>query len=297
MQQPNYIVFQCYGQESVFLECTFALLSLSRLYGKDGLSGTEIWIYTDNPDWFSTFKDCNLPLNFRRVDADTIRAWRGTIDFVHRVKIEVLLDFTSKHTGNILYADTDVVFTHQLEPAWAAIERGTLFMHIREGKVSDKPNPLLTKLDRYLRSKPAGNEPPLYDLDMWNAGVLGFNASQRPLLEKVLQFTDTEFPQFPKHIIEQFAFSIQFQQTGHLQPAFPYTLHYWSMKELRVVLKSFFDYYKGCTWHQLADYSGNIQLYEFALAKTRFLYNRTIWEKLNKKPWDPNIYDWAALTK
>src|ERR1022692_2665780 len=113
--QPNYIVFQCYGNEGVFHECTYALLSLSRLYAQGELTNTEIWIYTDNPGWFRSFEGCWLPLHYREIDKATIQQWRGKIDFVHRVKIELLKDFIKDKKGNILYTDTDVVFTHRID--------------------------------------------------------------------------------------------------------------------------------------------------------------------------------------
>ncbi len=48
----NYIVFQCYGNESVFQECANALFSLSRVFEVGGPAGLEVWIYADNSAWF-----------------------------------------------------------------------------------------------------------------------------------------------------------------------------------------------------------------------------------------------------
>ena len=110
MDQTNYIVFLCYGNERVFHECTYALLSLSRIYGQAIPKDTEIWIYTDNPGWFKTLKGCPLPLYFREADSATIKMWRGDIDFVHRVKIETLKDLTKHKKGNVLYMDGHVQF-------------------------------------------------------------------------------------------------------------------------------------------------------------------------------------------
>ena len=298
MNQPNYIIMQSYGNEGVFLECAFALLSLSRLYKTEELSNTEIWIYTDNPGWFKALNS-TLPLHYKVMDEQTIRQWRGQIDFVHRVKIEVLLDFTKDHTGNILYTDTDVVFTHSMDKMWQNIEGGALYMHIMEGRVSDKSNPLLKKLDAYLRTSKAqqASGKPLYDMDMWNAGVIGFNTTKKELLTEILKYTDSEFPKFPKHIVEQFAFSVKFQQAGNVWSAVPYTLHYWNMKELRTVFASFFNHFKGCPWADLARYSSLLQLYVLVLEKIRFEYNRSFTEKLGNKQWQPGNYDWDALAK
>ena len=298
MGQPSYIVTQCYGNEGVFLECAFSMLSLSRLYKPEELNNTEIWIYTDNPGWFKALNS-TLPLHYREIDKATIQQWRGSIDFVHRIKIEALLDFTKERKGNILYVDTDIVFTHRMDNVWQEIEAGALYMHIMEGRVSDRSNPLFKKLDTYLRSAQAQqiNGKPLYDMDMWNAGVLGFNTQHRHLLIDALRYTDTEFPKFPKHIVEQFAFSVYFQMAGDVRSAVPYALHYWNMKEVRAVFASFFEYFRGHSWEDLTRYSSLLQLYVLVLEKVRFQYNRSFADKLLNKQWQPGQYDWAALAK
>ncbi len=294
-QQKSYIVFQCYGNESVFLECTFALLSLSRLYQPEELSNTEVWIYTDNPAWFTKFKHCDLPLHFHTIDKEQIRQWRGAIDFVHRVKIELLLHFTKDRTGSVLYCDTDIIFTHRLDNICQNIGAGSLYMHMMEGKVSDKGNPLLTKLCKFLESErlPAINGKQLQDFNMWNAGVLGFNTSHRGLLEGALKFTDDNFPNFPKHIIEQFAFSVQFQSAGEVKAALPYIIHYWNFKEVRGVFASFLQHFEDADWPALVRHSSMLQMYDLLLEKTRFLYNRSIADKLLGKKWQPEVRDWG----
>lgn len=297
MPQPNYIILQCYGYEAVFLECAYALMSLSRLYTAEELEDTEIWIYTDKPEWFDRFKDCPLPLRFRKIDDALIKQWRGQIDFVHRVKIELLLDFTASHTGNVLYADTDMVFLHRLDDIWNGIAPGGLYMHMQEGRVSGKGNPILRKLDTFLRSsaasKPDGT--PLYDMDMWNAGMLGFHTSHRELLVKVLEYTDSEYPKFPKHVVEQFAFSVQFARKGNIKSALPYALHYWNLKEVRPVIASFLKHFEGRPWADLVRYSALIQMYVLVAEKSIFLQNRSLTDKLLNKKWHPARPDWQAI--
>ena len=299
MHQPNYIILQCYGYEAVFLECAYALMSLSRLYKPEDFTNTEICIYTDKPEWFDRFADCPLPLHFRKMDAALIKQWRGEIDFVHRIKIELLLDFTKNRTGNILYADTDMVFLQKLDDVWNGIAPGELYMHMQEGKISEKGNPLFRKLDTFLRSSKAlkAEGTPLCDLYMWNAGILGFHTSHRELLQKALEYTDSEHPKFPKHIIEQFAFSIQFSSKGNIKSALPYALHYWNMKELRQIIASFLQYFDGKPWADLVRYSSLIQPYILVTEKNMFMQNRSVTEKLLNKKWVPLIPDWELLEK
>ena len=294
----NYIVFQCYGNERVFHECGYALLSLYRLYTGAELKDTEIWIYTDNPGWFQTFRDSPIPLHFRQVDVATIKAWRGSIDFVHRVKIEVLKDLTQNKNGNILYVDTDVVFTHRIEKIFRDLDAGKLYMHIREGKVNDKTNPVFKKLDDYLISAQLKiKDKPLNEMSMWNAGVLGFNTRHNHLLDDILTFTDREYPKFSKHVVEQFACSAYFQSTDEIKAAAPYIFHYWNLKEAGSVLASFFTYFKGKGLEQLVQYSMLLQVETLMQEKVNFLSNHRLQNAISGKKWAPANYDWAELVK
>ena len=297
--QTNYIVFLCYGNESILQECTYALLSLSRLYTPEELANVEIWIYTDNPGWFQSFKECRLPLHYRAIEDKIIKQWRGKIDFVHRLKIEALKDLTKEKNGNILYADADIVFTHRIDKMFRDIQAGKLYMHVNEGIVSNKGNRTLKNLNGYLQKNSffKVNEKPIHDLAMWNAGVLGFNTKYQHLLDDVLTFTDTEYPKFPKHVVEQFAFSVYFQQAGQVKAAAPNIMHYWNLKEARLVLASFFKQFKNSNWDELTRYSQLIQMHVLMQEKVNFFDSRGIVKSLQKKEWLPVKRDWEDMMK
>lgn len=297
--QNNYIVFQCYGQEGVFLECGHALLSLALQYDNEVPADLQVWIYTDNPGWFKILDGINLPLNYRMVDKPTIQQWYGSINFVHRMKIELLKDFAGAREGNVLYCDTDVVFLRKPDEMFRAIGEGKKYMHVMEGKVSEKINPILAKLDKYLRRSVSMrvNDKPLHELAMWNAGVLGFSTNDKAILDEILAFTDREYPGFPKHVVEQFAFSVYFQQAGDVKAAAPYMIHYWNLKEARVALASFFGYFKGRGIEELKRYSQLVQIHVMMQEKMNFIHNRSIADKLMKKEWKPMQYDWKELMK
>jgi len=298
-QQKSYIIFQCYGHEGIFHECAFALLTLSQLYATSEFKNIHVVIYTDNPEWFGRFKDCGVPLLFRKIDDELIKKWRGEIDFVHRVKIEVLRDFTQRKGGNILYLDTDIVFLKRIDMMLEDIHTGDLYMHVMEGIVSEEANPILKKLAFYLREQKTIQLPgkPLYDSAMWNAGVLGFSAQHYALLDNVLFFTDMVYPQFPKHVVEQFAFSLYFQRSAKVRAASPYILHYWNVKEMRIILASFFEYFSNKKWDELVLYSTLIQVHVIMQEKISFLHNRSLMGKLKKESWEPAIPNWELLVK
>jgi hypothetical protein len=298
MSDKACLVFLCYGNERVFHECAYALLSLSRLYPGGVPPGMDIRIYTDDPAWFSSFKDCPLPLSSREVSKDTIRQWRGKIDFVHRVKIEVLKDLVATFDGNVLYADTDVVFTYPIGEVLQGIASGHRYMHIMEGMVSDAGNPVLAKLDQYLRGSGRSIEgKPLHTLAMWNAGVLGFNTRDKALLDSVLSFTDEVHAAYPKHIVEQFAFSVYFGHDGNLRTAAPFIFHYWHLKEAGPLLASFFTHFNKASWEQLCRYATLVQLPNLLQEKANFYRNRTIAAAIAKKHWQPAIPDWGLMVK
>jgi len=295
--QTSYIVLQCYGNDDIFYECTFALLTLSQLYKPEELEHIQIWIYTDKPEWFLSFRDCWLPITLRKISEDVIKGWKGEIDFVHRVKIEVLRDLLQTKAGNVLYLDTDIVFLRRIDSMLHAIAGGNIFMHVMEGIVSDESNPIMKKLCFYLREQQTiqMSGKPLYDSAMWNAGVLGFHSQYHALLDDILFFTDMIFPEFPKHVVEQFAFSLYFQRTASIHAAAPYILHYWNLKELRVLLRSFFGHFKNKPWDDLVAFSKLIQVHVVMQEKLVFLQNRSALGKLTKSEWEPTIPDWNLM--
>jgi|GEM_PF-1009907 len=296
----KYIVFQCYGNEGTFYECAYSLLSLSRMYSPEDLVNTEIWLYTDNPSFFQSFKDCSLPLHYRKLDAAVIKEWKGGINFVHRVKLEILREFTADRDGIVIYLDTDTVFLKRIDEIFIGIKNDeSLYMHLLEGIVCNRENTILRKLDDHLQKSNTApvNGKKINELGMWNAGMLGFDTWYRYLLDEALTFTDTEYPKFPKHIVEQFALSMSFQKEGNVKTAAPYILHYWNMKEARSVLGSFFNYFSDRSWAELVRYSDLVNMHVLMQEKISFLNNRTLLQKLLKKQWRPQKQDWAELVK
>jgi hypothetical protein len=294
----NNIVIQCYGNREVFLECSFLLLTLSRNLHQNP-SPFQVHIYTDNPEWFLSFADCPLPLFFHEINPDILRHWRGKIDFVHRVKIEALLNFCAAYGGNILYLDTDMCALQPIDDIWQQLQLGRSFMHINEGKVGERGNTMLGKLAKFIEASDniqiKGKK--LEECYMWNAGVIGFNSSARPLIDQVKQFTDAVYPDFRKHIVEQFAFSVFFQKSGNLRAAFPYFVHYWGLKEMRRVLADFFTFHHGADWVTLKQNAGAIQPYELAIAKMQYYQHRPVWDKITRKKWQPNLPKWGRVSQ
>lgn len=295
----SYIVMQAYGSEDILNECVFALLTLSRHHTREELQQLSVCIYTDRPEYFRSFKDCWLKLSFKEVNAEILKRWKGDIDFVHRVKIEVLRDFSVAHVGQILYLDTDICFAESSSVLFEEISHEKLYMHIMEGPVHYSDNVVFQKLSKFLKSRSIsvkGNPVPIPDnVAMWNAGVLGFHTRYAPLLDEVLAFTDEIHRQYPRHVVEQFAFSLYFQQTTSVLSAHTAIFHYWNLKELRPILHSFFHQFRAYSWEELIHYGRLIQLPDYLQQKANFYYNRSTLDKLLKKKWRPVLPDWEVL--
>lgn len=301
-QKPYHIVLQAYGHEGILQECLFVLFSFVKMHSKEEQQQVSFHIYTDQPDWFKKYTDCPLDLHFHEITPSLLNQWRGEINFVHRVKIEVLRDFVKKTSGTVLYLDTDVYFTRSLMPMLHRISQGELFMHVAEGSLCDDATPMMAKLHRFFRKQNrfsiAGRQETIpLDTVMWNAGVLGFNTTLAPVLDEVLHFTDAVHKLFPKHIVEQFAFSYYFGKNGAIHNSANSIVHYWILSEVKIVLGSFFEFFKGKSWEDLVRYSELVQHAVLVQEKTSFFINRSVMGKIRQLRWEPVIPDWAALLK
>lgn len=240
----NAILYQVYGGPDFVNECRYSLLKYLQAYNLTPPAHTSIVIYTDAPDAFADFVPFFHQLSIRMLSEETIKKWRGAIDFVHRVKIEMLLDFLQSFDGNILYCDTDTYLTASIQSIFDDLSGGAFYMHQYEGMIDQRENASFHKWETFLSGTSLlyNNKQVAYNktLRMYNAGIVGLNSRYKEVLQDVLALTDTVYQKFPKHIAEQFAFSYCFQKAGTVKPANHFIAHYWNLKEFRRLLKKFF---------------------------------------------------------
>ena len=239
---PNrYILFQAYGNPEILLECRFALMQLLQ---QDGYDTICVVLYTDNPSYFKNELTLFTNVIIKEVTDVQITEWRGKINFVHRVKIKILEDFFSNHAGSVLYCDTDTYCLKPITPLFDDIDKGILYMHSNEGCIKGNRNRIMKKWYQFLTSNEtkaiADFSTNIDTITMWNAGVIGMHSQNAPMLKEVLSITDTLYPIFPRHTVEQFAFSYLFQKNATLLPADPFIFHYWNLKEYRLWLSNFY---------------------------------------------------------
>ncbi len=240
----NWILYQAYGGSDFINECRYSLLKYLQVYNLTPPADMAIAVYTDAPEQFADFTPYLRNLTLQKLEPYSIQKWRGSINFVHRVKIEMLLHFFFRYEGNVLYCDTDTYLTAPVQPVFKDIAAGAFYMHEYEGRIDKNDNPTFGKWERFLAATSVNfNHKTLQfskSLKMFNAGVVGLSSRHKEILHDVLALTDAVYQQFPKHIAEQFAFSYCLQKNGTVKTAGQQVAHYWNLKEFRQLLKTFF---------------------------------------------------------
>lgn len=297
----RYIVYQAYGSLDILNEALYSILSFYKVHGADYRAITIV-VYTDTPLHFETVLGKERVV-CKPLDLSLVKQWRGEIDFVHRVKIETLLHFTATlEQGQVLYLDSDIVFTKPIDYLFDLIEKNQLIMHESEGRLNDSTFPLILKMGKFIKSHQAdlikkGFDIPL-NAGVWNAGVIGFDISKKHLLNKVLCFTDNFYPIYPKHIAEQFGFSLYLSKEGEVYNSADFLFHYWSFKEFRTILRDFFAYHhsRRSDLHQLIAELDFIAPQK--MGEPKRIYDHMHWlpkafRKLKKERWVmPNYKYW-----
>src|SRR5215210_928270 len=121
---PNAILYQAYGGNDFINECRYSLLKYLQVYNLKPPAATAIVIYTDHPHEFSDFIPFFHQFRCKELTKEIITKWRGANNFVHRLKIEMIADFTQSFNGNVLYVDTDTYIKEPLENIFQHIEAG-----------------------------------------------------------------------------------------------------------------------------------------------------------------------------
>ncbi|HUH50798.1 MAG TPA: hypothetical protein VLZ11_01725 [Flavobacterium sp.] len=254
MENQNYILYFTHGSDEFLNEAVFALLSYYAHHKEDE---NKIIVYTDNSAYFK--KRLPQSIEYIALDKETIKKWKGAIDFIHRAKIELLRDFATRYTGNVLYLDSDTYFRTNISILFEHIQNGNAVMSLEEGAINSSPIKHLKDFDRYFKKNnhqlTIGNTSFRFkkDVRMYNAGIIGTRVPESArLFDEALRITDYIYPEHPSHVVEQFAFSYLLQtQNQRVIEAEPLIHHYWYFKEFRVILKDFFETYKDKSFEEL----------------------------------------------
>lgn len=224
-------LYQAYGRQDIIDQVKLSIVSLCQFLSADDL----VAIYTDQSEQLGQFFDGESRVIIVPIDLEIIKAWRGAIDFVHRVKLEAILDCMKRFSQKMIYMDGDTVFTSDPRELASSISDKHFLMHINEGKLNEERDPLAKKIHRFVKGKkfqiPSGEFQIDGNTEMWNAGVIGIGEHSREVIEKALEMTDVLYAGYPKHTMEQLAVSFCLQTKGTISPAESCILHYWDQKD------------------------------------------------------------------
>jgi hypothetical protein len=227
------LVYQGYGRDYIIRQTLFSVTSLLSHLNSD--SPLKIVVYTDKPDIFAAYWGQHPKIQLRPIEAIEIQKWRGAIDFVHRVKLEILLDAEKKFNGNLFYVDSDTYFLADPTVYFSKVNDQTSIMHIAESVLSEAHDPLTKKILKFIKKNAfsLNGQPTTMAVNtvMWNAGAIGLSQKNKYLLNEALQLTDQMYSIYPKHVMEQLAVSYVLQDRTQILPLDNIVTHYWNQKE------------------------------------------------------------------
>ena len=230
----RHLVYLSHSSTDIHLETIYSIYS----YWNANPADVNIILYTDNQRFFEPYLN-PLIVSYEVIDEKMLATYKGPQDFIHRVKICILLDALEKYKGSFFFFDSDTYFTRSIESDFAKVEEGVLYMHMYE-KNLDRSLVYGPLLNRTVTIN--GQEKRLdKTVEVWNAGALGLTNSAHSLVQQALRMTDDLLQVYNKHIIEQLAFSYVFQKNSKLNAISDSVFHYWNLKEFRTHLRKIFE--------------------------------------------------------
>ena len=230
-QENNNIVFFAMG-EMYNKQCLFAILSLLKLYDTSFPESMQIYIYTDQPDFFSLIEE-NYPVTLIFVDQKIIKKWSNGQNYFLLNKISLIKEFLESHKGNMIYADTDVIFKKKLESTFRKISNGQYVLHLREEKLSSRGNRhfLSSFVGKNFTLNSGGRIKIDKDSEMWNSGLIGVSSENSVIVDDVLDLCIQMLPHSSSRFLEQLSFSIVLKGAGKLVGDHSKLIHYWWKKK------------------------------------------------------------------
>jgi hypothetical protein len=171
---------------------------------------------------------------------------RGSIDFLHRMKIALIEEaFQLYPDANIRYVDSDTFFTADALTWMESFQPGRSFMHLLEYQFEEcrnMPLPAGETFRAYLKfleenkfRTSKGEEKFGARSESWNAGVMGLPAEVSAWIPDVYAITEQAYPMTLNHASEQYAFSLILQTRTKLTPCDQYVYHYWYRVKKQIV--------------------------------------------------------------
>jgi hypothetical protein len=225
------LVYQAYGRSDIVQQVLFSVVSLKSHYS--GKFPFEIEIYTDRKSDLEDFFQNEAQIRLIEFTNQDLQKWRGEIQFVHRVKLEILKAASAEGSA-VVYLDGDTYFKANPDPLFRQISDSVSLMHLRESSLAEGFDLLTRKIAKFVKRKSFQtktetlNIPP--ETEMWNAGVIGVSAQNTKWFQPMIDLTDVLYSKYQKHVMEQLAVSYYLNRETEVLPAESLIHHYWDQK-------------------------------------------------------------------
>jgi hypothetical protein len=237
------LVVQSFGRE---YEYKRAILTVLSFYAHRAVPSREATLlFTDKPDYFAPYFS-GLPVEYVLLTPEKIRLMRGSIDFLHRMKIALIEEAFQKTGGDLLYADSDTFFLADPASFMQKLSPGKSFMHLHEYRFEELRNMPLPSGETFRAYLQLIEQGPLQLADAsplqvtaqhssWNAGVMLLHRAHNALIPDVYALTEQTYPATRNHASEQYAFSIMLQERTELASCEAMIYHYWYRVKKQIV--------------------------------------------------------------
>jgi hypothetical protein len=198
-----------------------------------------IYVLTDDPSFFERYLGKRSDVVYILINKTAIREMRGSIDFVHRMKIASIerVMGADKDSDRFLYIDSDTFILQDLDTVAENISPADSVTHTHEFRFADAIDEpennqtrqlLLMIRQGIIKFEDRGIAATLDDnFSSWNAGVLGLHRSHIVLLPTVYALTDAIYTKIHHHAAEQFSFSYLLQRNTQVHTCDEQIYHYW----------------------------------------------------------------------
>jgi hypothetical protein len=216
-------VYLATGRPDIWDQALYAAWSAAAWRGP---ADVAIHVYTDRPDRFAPLASA---LVLEPLPAERQRAWVEPYGLVFRMKPMAFEDLLARSPSDpVIYADGDTVVTGPLQDLFARVGPGRAVMHVREYEPLAKDSREMRNFRARMRRARFRGAPVPLDPWMWNAGVVGLDASHRPLVRDWLDFMDQTYAANPKGAVEQYGISWLLQRSKQvLSPCDDLVVHYY----------------------------------------------------------------------
>jgi hypothetical protein len=246
----NTILYLSHGGQKYHDQTCYSVLTLLALLIEQNRNDVRIAVYTDRPD---TLPAHDL-VRTARVSPGDFAAWRGPLDYVHRIKLGTLRRALGDLGAPLIYVDSDTRWLKVPDAPFAALNGDVMpgtagvslpcYLYKIEGAISASFFPQYFHLLRKSRHRLAAwrlpHDPPW---TMWNSGTVGIPDRSTGFIDDVLRVNDELLPHVSfRNCVEQLALSLVAASRYEVRPFDAYLEHWWPYSsELPDYLRCFFD--------------------------------------------------------